>query len=222
MSIIERTKAQSNALIDELESIKRQKNKENFGDRVANAKKGTRGKFNKMYDTANPVTDRITYTDDYTLPRDLKQGDNVFITNLNKKGIVSSLPDKNGNLFVQLGVMRTKVSLENVRLIEKQDTKEQKSTGRVSKKVVSKVDRNVSMECDIRGRSADEGVYEMDAYIDNAVISGLKTITIIHGKGTGILRKAVHQRLKHHPNVKSFRIGIYGEGEDGVTIVELK
>ncbi|MGN1412561.1 MAG: endonuclease MutS2 [Oscillospiraceae bacterium] len=222
MTIIERTKAQSNSLIDELEQIRRQQNKENFGDMVSKAKKGTKSRFNKMYDTANPVTDRLAYNDNYTLPRELKQGDTVFITNLNKKGIVSSKPDKNGIVFVQIGIMRTKVNLENLRLIEKQDTKEQKSNGRVSKKIVSKVDRNVSMECDIRGRASDEGVYEMDAFIDNAIMSGLKTVTIIHGKGTGVLRKAVHNRLKNHPNVKSFRLGIYGEGEDGVTIVELK
>lgn len=222
MTIIERTKAQSNSLIDELEKIKRQQNKENFGDMVSKAKKGSKGRFNKMYDIANPVTDRINYDDNYKLPRELKQGDTVFITNLNKKGIVSSKPDKNGIVFVQVGIMRTKVNVENLRLIEKQDTKEQKSNGRISKKIVSKVDRSISMECDIRGRSSDEGIYEMDAFIDNAVMSGLKTITIIHGKGTGILRNAVHNRLRNHPNVKSFRLGIYGEGEDGVTIVELK
>lgn len=222
MTIIERTKAQSNALIDELETIRRQQNKENFGEKVSNAKRGVKGKFNKMYDTANPITDRPVYDDNYTLPRELKQGDSVFITNLNKKGIVASKPDKNGSIFVQVGIMRTKVSIENLRLIEKPNIKENKSTNRVSKKIISKVDRKVSMECDIRGRSADEGVYEMDAYIDSAVLSGLKTITIIHGKGTGILRKAVHNRLRNHPNVKSFRLGVYGEGEDGVTIVELK
>jgi DNA mismatch repair protein MutS2 len=174
-----------------------------------------------MYDTANPVTDTLTYDDGYTLPRELKQGDNVYITSLDKKGIVSSKPDKNGNVFVQVGVMRTKVSIDTLRLIENPEP-DKKPKGSVSKKAISKIDRSISMECDIRGRDSIEGVYEMDAFIDNAVMSGLKTVTIIHGKGTGVLRKAVHQRLKNHPNVKSFRVGIYGEGEDGVTIVELK
>jgi DNA mismatch repair protein MutS2 len=220
MTIIERTKAQSNALIDELESIKRQKNKENFGQQVANAKKRSKGQFNRMYDTANPVTDTLTYDDGYVLPRELKQGDNVYITSLDKKGIVSSKPDKNGNVFVQVGVMRTKVSINTLRLIEK--PKDDKPKGSVGRKAISKVDRKISMDCDIRGKDSIEGVYEMDAFIDNATLSGLKTVTIIHGKGTGVLRKAVHTRLKNHPNVKNFRLGIYGEGEDGVTIVELK
>jgi len=222
MTIIERTKAQSNALIDELENIRRQQNKENFGEKVSGAKKRSRSQFNKMYDTANPVTDSLSYDDDYTLPRELRQGDTVFVTTLNKKGIVSGNPDKNGVVFIQIGVMRTKVNIENLRLIEKQDTKDKKSRGSVSKKAISKVDRSISMECDIRGRASDEGVYEMDAFIDNAVMSGLKTVTVIHGKGTGVLRKAVHNRLRNHPLVKNFRVGIYGEGEDGVTIVELK
>ena len=78
------------------------------------------------------------------------------------------------------------------------------------------------MELDIRGRSADEGVYEMEAFIDNAIMSGISMVTIIHGKGTGILRSAIHQQLRRMKQVKSFRVGIYGEGENGVTIVELK
>ena len=78
------------------------------------------------------------------------------------------------------------------------------------------------MELDIRGKSADEGVYEMEAFIDSAVLSGLNMVTIIHGKGTGVLRAAIQQRLKSMKNVKSFRSGLYGEGENGVTIVELK
>lgn len=221
MTIIERTKAQSNALIDELESIRKQQNKENFAQRVSEVKKRSRSHFNKMYDTANPVTDTLIYDDGYTLPRELKQGDNVYITTLDKKGIIASKPNKNNNIFVQVGVMRTKVSMDSLRLIEKTES-DKKSKGTVSKKAISKVDRKISMDCDIRGCDSIEGVYQMDSFIDNAVMSGLKTITIIHGKGTGVLRKAVHQRLKNHPSVKSFRLGIYGEGEDGVTIVELK
>ena len=78
------------------------------------------------------------------------------------------------------------------------------------------------MELDIRGMAADEGVYEMESFIDSAVMSNVGVVTIIHGKGTGILRSAVHKRLKELKSVKSFRLGVYGEGESGVTIVELK
>ena len=78
------------------------------------------------------------------------------------------------------------------------------------------------MELVIRGCACDDGIYQLDSFLDSAVMSNISTVTIIHGKGTGLLRKAVHKRLKEHPSVKSFRLGVYGEGEDGVTIVELK
>ncbi len=223
MTIIERTKAQSNALIEELESIRHQQNKANFSEQVTNIKKNSKGYFNKMYDTANPVTQRLNFDEEYTLPRKLKTGDSVYITTLNKKGTVLTLPDKNDMVFVLIGMMRTKVELSSIRLLDdKKDRQKEQSKGRVSKKSISRLNREISTECDIRGCASDEGVYQMDAFIDNAVMSGLKTVTIIHGKGTGVLRQAVHNRLKNHPSVKSFRLGLYGEGENGVTIVELK
>ena len=89
-------------------------------------------------------------------------------------------------------------------------------------KVGVKAERRGSMELDIRGCACDDGVYQLDAFIDRAVMSNISTVTIIHGKGTGLLRKAVQQRLKSHPSVKAFRSGLFGEGEDGVTIAELK
>ena len=91
-----------------------------------------------------------------------------------------------------------------------------------SGKVTVKAERRGKMELDIRGCDCIDGVYQMDAFIDRAVLSNISTVTIIHGKGTGQLRSAVHQRLRKHPNVKNFRLGAFGEGEDGVTIVELK
>ena len=89
-------------------------------------------------------------------------------------------------------------------------------------KVGVKAERRGKMELDIRGCACDDGVYQLDAFIDQAVMSNISTITIIHGKGTGLLRTAVHRRLRSHPSVKNFRLGLFGEGEDGVTIVELK
>ena len=89
-------------------------------------------------------------------------------------------------------------------------------------KVGVKAERRGKMELDIRGCACDDGIYQLDSFIDRAVMSNISTITIIHGKGTGLLRQAVHRRLKSHPSVKSYRIGVFGEGEDGVTIAELK
>ena len=114
-----------------------------------------------------------------------------------------------------------------LQLIEKQQpqkqTKKPVKKGGVSKNgIESRMTRKVSTELDIRGYAADEGVHEMEQFISDAIMSGVTMLTIIHGRGTGILRDAIRRALKHHPSVKSFRKGVYGEGEDGVTIVELK
>ena len=223
-AIVERTKVQSNELLDELEKIKKLKDKSDFGQKYYDARSGVKRAFNKMYDEANPVqSDRNT---DYKLPRPLKKGDRVLITDINKKGTVAGNVDSNGYVFVQTSSMKTKVNVKKLRLIEKQQSDENnnsKSKKGVSiKGVQSKASRKASMELDIRGKAADEGVYEMEAFIDNAVMANVGVVTIIHGKGTGILRAAVHQRLKQLKSVKSFRLGLFGEGEDGVTIVQLK
>lgn len=223
-AIVERTKVQSNELLDELEKIKKLKDKADFGQKYYDARGGVKRAFNKMYDEANPVqSDRNA---DYKLPRPLKKGDRVLITDINKKGTVAGNVDSNGYVFVQTSSMKTKVNVKKLRLIEKQQSDENNNTkpkkGVSIKGVQSKFSRKASMELDIRGKAADEGVYEMEAFIDNAVMANLGVVTIIHGKGTGILRAAVHQRLKQLKSVKSFRPGLFGEGEDGVTIVQLK
>ena len=126
--------------------------------------------------------------------------------------------------MVQIGIMKSKMPINRLQLVEQPAAPKQakrqpaKSTGKVS----TKATRKGSMELDIRGNACDEGVYEMEAFLDQAVLSNISTVTIIHGKGTGLLRNAVRQRLKQLSCVKSFRPGVYGEGEDGVTIVTLK
>ena len=223
-AIVERTKVQSNELLDELEKIKKLKDKADFGQKYYDARSGVKRAFNKMYDEANPVqSDRNA---DYKLPRPLKKGDRVLITDINKKGTVAGNVDSNGYVFVQTNSMKTKVNVKKLRLVEKQQSDENNNSkpknGVSIKGVQSKFSRKASMELDIRGKAADEGVYEMEAFIDNAVMANVGVVTIIHGKGTGILRAAVHQRLKQLKSVKSFRPGLFGEGEDGVTIVQLK
>jgi DNA mismatch repair protein MutS2 len=146
-----------------------------------------------------------------------------MIADTKQKGTVVSLPDHSNRLFVQVGIMKTKMQLEQLRLVTTQQQKKQEKqkqatrTGRVS----AKTERSGSMELDIRGCTCDEGVYQMDAFLDRAVLSHVTTVTVIHGKGTGQLRQAVHQRLKQLKYVKSYRLGAFGEGEDGVTIVTL-
>ena len=121
--------------------------------------------------------------------------------------------------------MKTKIDHKKLRLVEKQPDNKKPSAkkGTVSTKgVESRMTRRVQSELDIRGYASDDGVYEVDNFIDSALMSGITLVTIIHGKGTGVLKNAVRSHLKRNPHVKSSRPGLYGEGEDGVTIVELK
>lgn len=225
MTIIEQTKAESNELLDELEKLRKEKEKKEFSSNVSAIKSRSKQSFNKMYDIANPVSGGDP-NEGYVLPRKLKRGDTVYVVDLQRKGIVSGDPDGSEFVFVQMGVMKTKMSISLLRLEEppkvtigsKSVQNKRGKAGRVG----VKAERRGKMELDIRGCACDDGVYQLDSFIDQAVMSNISTICIIHGKGTGLLRAAVHKRLKVHPNIKSFRLGAFGEGEDGVTIAELK
>lgn len=221
LSIIESTKATSNELIDELEKLRKEKDKKDFSKNVSEIKSKSKQSFNKMYDKANPVEKR-DLNKEYVLPRKLKRGDTVYVVDLDKKGIISGEPDGSEFVFVQMGVMKTKMKVSRLRLVEAEKVTYGNKSVRKIGKVGGKIERRGTMELDIRGCACDDGIYQLDSFLDSAVMSNISTVTIIHGKGTGLLRKAVHKRLKEHPSVKSFRLGVYGEGEDGVTIVELK
>lgn len=225
MTIIEQTKAQSNELIDELEKLRKEKEKKDFSSNVSGMKSKSKQSFNKMYDIANPIGDN-NFNKDYVLPRKLRRGDTVYVVDLQRKGIISGEPDGSEFVYVQMGVMKTKMNISRLRLEEAPKVTMGNTPVKKQKRNVGKVGVNVErrgkMELDIRGCACDDGVYQLDSFIDQAVMSNISTICIIHGKGTGLLRKAVHQRLKSHPSIKTFRLGVYGEGEDGVTIAELK
>lgn len=152
-------------------------------------------------------------------PENLKPGDSVHIVNLNRKGTVITPPDKDGNAIVQAGIMKINVHVTNLKLVSEQAAEIQKNgTGRLG---VAK-SMNVSSQVDIRGMNVDEAVGVIDKFLDDAGIAGLGEVMIIHGKGTGALRSGIHQFLKSNGHVLSFRLGKYGEGEAGVTVVELK
>jgi len=204
-------------MIEELEDIKRQKDKEDFGNRLLNAKKKLKAEINKLDDKADPV---ISSEDDYILPREIKKGDMVKLKNLNVEAEVLSEPDDKGELMVKSGVIKTRVNVNDLILIEKHKTALNNNKPRNIK--FPKVDRNVKTELDLRGMMVDDACLEIDKFLDDAVLNGLTQVTIIHGKGTGALRKGVHEYLRGHRHVRSFRLGVYGEGESGVSIVELK
>lgn len=218
VSIIEQTRAQSDILLNQLEELKKEKDKEALRKGISDAKSRTNSALNKMFDEANPVVERKV--EDYIPPRPFKQGDTVRLADTSREGVLLTVPNMNGVCFVQTGSMKVKTTAKNLRLVEKKP--EKKPAGSVKKRVSSNMTRRGGMELDIRGRMGDEGVLEMERFIDGAIMAGLSQVVIIHGKGTGALRAAVQQALKRNPAVKSFRAGEYGEGEAGVTVVELK
>ncbi|MGB9679972.1 MAG: endonuclease MutS2 [Thermoanaerobacteraceae bacterium] len=153
------------------------------------------------------------------VPKDVKVGQSVYIVPLDQNGIVLSKPDKSGNVEIQAGILKMNVHISNLRVSAVSDQTE-KMKGYT--KFFNEKSQNILSSIDLRGKNLDEAEMETEKYIDDAYLSGLKQVTIIHGKGTGILRDGISQILKKNKYVKSYRLGIYGEGGDGVTIVELK
>ena len=155
-------------------------------------------------------------------PEQLKKGDAVRIVSMGLKGTVSSLPDAKGNLFVQCGIMRTSTNIKDlVRIEEATITTPTMSKTNTGKLRMSK-SFSVSPEINLLGKTVDEALAALDKYLDDAYLAHLESVRVVHGKGTGALRKAIQQHLKRIKYVKSFRQGEYGEGDAGVTIVEFK
>lgn len=215
--IVDRANRGANALLGEIEDLRKQANKANNLDALARAaraavKSGSRA----MEKDTVPAGSDIRYD----LPRPLRIGDTVFVPDANRQGEVVALADKSGNLTVRMGAVSMKISEKAVRLSE--SAGQSKPAPSARRTVSSRAERRVSREVDLRGKTADEALMELDSFLDESILCGVETVTVIHGKGTGVLRRAVHQRLKHHSAVKAYRLGLFGEGEDGVTIVELK
>lgn len=215
-AIVEQVRLKSEALLDELLELKKRKDQENFSQLVS----GVRGRFKsdiaELEKTADPIVSRDD--EDYVLPRELSPGDTVYITELGTHGAVLAI--EGDTVQVQAGIIKTKVKKSSLRLAEQ--TKKKPAGKSSARKVVAAAKEAVKTEIDLRGMTAGEALMELDQYMDRAVLSGVNIVSIIHGKGTGALRKAVHERLKKSSAVKSYRLGVYGEGDSGVTIAELK
>lgn len=165
---------------------------------------------------AQPIVRRDTLVKP---PQNLKPGDSILIVSLNQKGTVLTPPDKNGEALIQAGIMKVNIHVSNLKLIDEQKSELKKSGfGDIG---VSKA-KNINSEIDIRGYTLEEALESVDKYLDDALIAGLSMVSIIHGKGTGTLRNGIHKYLRSSSRVKAFRLGKYGEGESGVTIIELK
>ena len=210
--IVQKTRRQADALLNELEDLRRQKNKQLSAEQKARLRSGLK----EMESASDPVHQRRD--DNYTLPRPLQVGDDVLIYDIDKDATVLEEP-KDGFVLVQAGIIKTRVPLSNIRLLSKRQLKK-KNPGRTVTKSVSTPEASSSL--DLRGQTVEEALMEVDSFLDRASRMHLSQVTIIHGKGTGALRAAVQQHLRRCAQVKSFRLGTYGEGESGVTIAELK
>jgi len=221
--IINSARAESNRLLNELEDIKKEFSSQNSAEMLRRAKAQIKAGMGNMENIADPVEERKNTG--YVLPRPLKAGDNVLLVDIDKKAVVITPPDNNGQVYVQAGIIKTRVDVSTLKLIEDKTSNtgdKRKIAPKSTYGVESRATRAFSTELDIRGHAVDEGLMELDNFLDSAVMSGIEVVTVIHGKGTGALKNAVRQHLKTHRGVKEFRRGVYGEGEDGVTVVTLK
>ena len=208
--------AQASKLIDELRSMDKD-DKENRRNNIARAKQILN------HDSLDIVQEGYEASTTSILPplENVKKGDNVFVPKFNSNALVVSDPDEDGSFFVQSGSIRIKINIQDARApissVKKKTYRSKSGTSNSSAQDDSK-----KTEVDVRGKTVEEAIAEIELAFDRAQLSHIHIISIIHGKGTGALRKGLHQRLKRLPYVKSFRLGAYGEGDAGVTVVELK
>ncbi len=217
MRLVENSKREANALLIEIEQLKKglkQSNAEKLNEARSKLKKGLTG----VDSAADPIID--SFDDGYELSRPLQVGDAVKVAGMTNEGNVLSLPNAKGYAEIQIGGMKMRVKASDLRLIERKNSK--KSDTVIRKQTESRMTAASDTRCDLRGMTVEEGIMTLDLFLDSMVMSGLSEATVIHGKGTGALRAAVQQHLKKHSQVKSYRLGSFGEGENGVTIVTLK
>ena len=220
--IVSQARSEADDLLKEIDRLRKDYESAKISALNGDAKASLRARLRRIEDSVNPVETRSN--EGYVLPRALKIGDTVEVFGLNERGTVVRLPDKSGNVEVQMGIIKSRVGIGELRLIEDDKVtlngqKRQRKGGGTT----HSVDRaKVQTEVDVRGCTVEEGILEVDRVIDHAVVMKLGEVRVIHGKGTGALRAGLHQHFRKHPNVQSFRLGVYGEGETGVTILELK
>lgn len=156
-------------------------------------------------------------------PGDFKLGESVKVLSMNLTGTVTSLPDSRGNVTVQMGILRSQVPISDLEIIEEAPSYSAKQMKRTSKgKMRMGKSFSVSPEINLLGKTVDEAIAELDKYLDDAYLAHLSSVRVVHGKGTGALRSGIHTYLRRQKHVKSFRLGAFGEGDAGVTIVEFK
>ncbi|MFA6947735.1 MAG: endonuclease MutS2 [Eubacteriales bacterium] len=217
-------KVTSDYVLAQLEEVKRARESADLAATLENARRSIKSKLRESEDIVNPVRERSA--DDYVLPRALHKGDEVMLINIGKNGVLIEDPDRDGNVRVQAGIINTRTNIKNLMLASDAEKRVLGRAPAKKKPVISDynvaVSRNFRQELDIRGMNGEDGSFMIDKYLDEAKIAGIKSVRIVHGKGTGALKNAVWQYLKGDPRVEDFRIGQYGEGDLGVTVVTVK
>ncbi len=223
--ILDSAKASSEFVFERLEALRKQDDKERRLEMMKSAQEEIRRTLSasgKLFDGVE--VREVSLDDDYKLPRELTVGDTVYLVTIGREGVVTATKDKNGLVSVSSGILRTKVTEDKLRLVE--NGKSFKTRAPVQKPSEGKVKRTVNSsfrsEVDVRGMIGDDAWFVVDKYLDDAVLAGVPSVRIIHGKGTGALRAALWKYFKNDTRIKSYRHGNYGEGDAGVTIIEFK
>ena len=219
--IVSQARGEADDLLKEIDKLRKDYESAKISALNGDAKATLRARLRRMEASVDPVEQRSN--EGYVLPRDLKIGDTVEVFGLNERGTVLALPDKSGNVTVQMGIIKSRVKLSELRLVEESKITLNGQKNRKKSGTTHSIDtKRVQTEVDVRGCTVEEGILEVDRVIDHAIVMKLGEVRVIHGKGTGALRAGLHQHFRKHPSIQSFRLGVYGEGETGVTILELK
>lgn len=211
--ILKEAKDESEKIIKELRGIKKDDIKAQ-NKKIEEMRKNLKNQMDKSKDSIKDKT-----VDLEQIPKNLKIGDSVKVVKIDQTGTVATLPDSSGNLMVQVGIMKVNANVKGLMLVKVK--KEHTQSAKISKGFASKA-MTTNPEFDVRGQNVEEAMVEIDKYLDDAYLANLKTVTIIHGVGTGALKAGLKGYFRKHSHVSKFRDGVYGEGGHGVTIIELK
>ena len=218
--MLESARVTSEFVFAQLEKAKRAEAEGKLTEELDAARRAARRAIRENEDKVDPVEERTN--EEYVLPRELRKGDRVYIVSIAKEGVLLEAPDKSGSVSVQAGILKTRTPVANLRLIEEKPSVISGKKAKPASDYHANVNRNVKDEIDLRGLLGDEAWLAVDKYLDEATVANFHTVRLIHGKGTGALKKALWQHLKGDRRIATFRIGQYGEGDGGVTVVELK
>ena len=223
--ILDSARASSEFIFRQLEELKKQEDKEKRGEMMNQAREEIRRRMRESEGLMEGISIKdVSLDDDYVLPRPLKVGDKVYLVTVAQEGVVTATADKKGLVSVTAGILKTKVTEDKLRLIDgtqkfrRKEPERKVSEGKVKKTIVS----SFKSEVDVRGMIGDDAWFVVDKYLDDAVLAGVPSVRIIHGKGTGALRAALWKYFKTDRRIKSYRHGEYGEGDAGVTVIEFK